>query len=517
MHRRTFHLLIALLIVAGLLRLLIPPPALAAGEEVRSNLNGWGTTPWSMSASLGGTFIYVSGQITNPDNPSTQFKFYKNSNLWYGKFDPTPISFGSIFTGLSSSGSAPNIIFNHISGRYYVFKWDGDGRGVVFQLTASPAAITGVSRTPTTPTAGQAVTVTATTNVAPPSEQALWLRYALNGNWSSSTVVKMTGSGTSFSATIPAQSAGTTVSYYVFSSGNVSSIAGADADLMTITYDTNGSSNYSYTVSSGTSAISPTQTRALWLDLNTIAWNGGPAASFRLLYDPDGGITTTAETTTCTFPTPAAPCYVPLTASGTVSGSVKNPNANGLTRLLTGLSAADARHLLRGQVVVAAYNGSGSRIDATGVQVQGVLDDLYAASATTQTLGVSYSGAIPTVRLWAPTAKSVSLRRFANSTTSTYTDHPMTLDPTSGVWSITGDASWDRQFYLFAVEVYVPSLDAVVTNLVTDPYAVSLSQDGAAADDVRSQFVNLNDADLKPAGWDTLSKPALVNPEAIIP
>ncbi len=516
MHRRTFRLLIALLIVAGLLRLLIPPPALAAGEEVRSNLNGWGTTPWSMSASLGGTFIYVSGQITNPDNPSTQFKFYKNSNLWYGKFDPTPISFGSIFTGLSSNSSAPNITFNHISGRYYVFKWDGDGRGVVFQLTASPATITGVSRTPTTPAAGQAVTVTATTNVPPPAEQALWLRYALNSNWSSSTVVKMTGSGTSFSATIPAQSAGTTVSYYVFSSGDVSSIAGADADLMTITYDTNGSSNYSYTVSSGTSAISPTQTRALWLDLNTIAWNGGPAASFRLLYDPDGGITTAAETTTCTFPTLATPCYVPLTASGTVSGSVKNPNANGLTRLLTGLSAADARHLLRGQVVVAAYNGSGSRIDATGVQIQGVLDDLYAASATTQTLGVSYSGAIPTVRLWAPTAKSVSLRRFANSTTSTYTDHPMTLDPNSGVWSITGDASWDRQFYLFAVEVYVPSLDAVVTNLVTDPYAVSLSQDGAAANDVRSQFVNLNDADLKPAGWDTLSKPALVNPEDIV-
>jgi len=129
MHRRTFHLLIALLIVAGLLRLLIPPPALAAGEEVRSDLNGWGTTSWSMSASLGGTFIYVSGQITNSDNPNTQFKFYKNSNLWYGKFDTTPISFGSIFTGLSSSGSAPNIIFNHISGRYYVFKWDGGGVG----------------------------------------------------------------------------------------------------------------------------------------------------------------------------------------------------------------------------------------------------------------------------------------------------------------------------------------------------------------------------------------------------
>ncbi|MFN3372731.1 MAG: pullulanase-type alpha-1,6-glucosidase, partial [Chloroflexus sp.] len=387
---------------------------------------------------------------------------------------------------------------------------------MVFQLSAAPATITGVSRSPAAPSAGQAVTITATTNVVPPTEQALWLRYAVNGNWTASTVVKMAGSGTSFSATIPSQPAGTTVSYYVFSSGDVSVIAGADADLMTINADTNGGTNYSYTVSSGTSAITPAQARALWLDLNTIAWNGGPAASFRLLYDPDGGMTTAAEATTCSFPAPTGPCYVALTASGTVSGYVKNPNATGLTRLLTGLNANDARHLLRGQLVVAAYNGSGSRIDATRVQTQGVLDDLYAANATAQTLGVSYSGGVPTVRLWAPTAQAVTLRRFATSTTPAYTEHPMTLDPASGVWSVTGDAAWDRQFYLFAVEVYVPSVDAIVTNLVTDPYAVSLSQDGAAAGDVRSQFVNLNDADLKPAGWDTLSKPALANPEDIV-
>ena len=62
----------------------------------------------------------------------------------------------------------------------------------------------------------------------------------------------------------------------------------------------------------------------------------------------------------------------------------------------------------------------------------------------------------------------------------------------------------------------MPSTDAVVHNLVTDPYAVSLSQDGAAAGDVRSQFVNLADADLKPTGWDSLTKPALAAPEDIV-
>ncbi|WP_333691963.1 pullulanase-type alpha-1,6-glucosidase, partial [Chloroflexus sp.] len=518
MHHRSLRLLFASLITLGLIALLLPLPALAAGEAVRGELNGW-TTAWGMSSSLGGTFVYISGQIVAPDDTESEFKFFKSDGggQWYGKDAPNAVTFGQIFTGLSTGGGGErNLRLSHTQNSFYVFKWDGGNRGVVFRLTAAPVTIVSVSQTPTAPLAGQPVTVTATTGSAPPAEQAFWLRYAINGNWAGSTVLKMSGSGTSFSATIPAQLAGTTVSYYVFSSGDVTTIAGADADLMTINADTNSGSNYNYTVSSGPSVITPAQARALWLDTGTIAWNGGPAASFRLLYDPDGGMTTAAETTVCSFPAPATSCYVSLTPSGTVSGYVKNPNATGMTRLITGLSATDAAHLLRGQLVVAAYDSGNNRIDATRVQIQGVLDAIYAANASPQALGASYSGGVPTVRVWAPTARSVTLRRFANSTTTTFSAHPMTLDPASGVWSVTGDASWDRQFYLFAVEVYVPTLDAVVTNLVTDPYSVSLSQDGAAAGDVRSQFVNLDDADLKPTGWDTLSKPTLANPEDIV-
>ena len=187
-----------------------------------------------------------------------------------------------------------------------------------------------------------------------------------------------------------------------------------------------------------------------------------------------------------------------LTASGTVSGYPKNPNATGLTRLTTGLSADDAKYLLKGQVVVASYNSGGTRLDATRAQIQSVLDALYAASAKTQTLGVTYSGNVPSVKLWAPTAKSVTLRRYATSTGAEAGNVAMTLDAASGVWSAAGDAAWNRQFYLFDVQVYVPSVDAVVNNLVTDPYAVNLSADTTATSDLRSQFVNLADADLKP-------------------
>ncbi len=249
----------------------------------------------------------------------------------------------------------------------------------------------------------------------------------------------------------------------------------------------------------------PTGMRAFWLDTNTIGWNGAAGTSYKLLYDPDGALDpAVAGATVCTFPAPTAPCHVNLTASGTVSGYPKNPNATGLPRLLTGLSAANAKHLLKGQVVVASYDGSTALLDISHVQIQSVLDALYADSAKTQTLGVSYSAGVPTLRVWAPTARSVTLRRYADSTTSTYTTHTLTEATASGVWSVTGAASWDRQYYLLDVEVYVPSEDAVLNNLVTDPYAVSLSTDSA-----RSQFVNLADSDLMPVGWTSLAKPAL--------
>jgi pullulanase-type alpha-1,6-glucosidase len=512
--------ILSLLVALALLVAALPLPTAAgtsaaplSGEAVRGDLNSWGS--WAMTSSLGGTFIHTTGQITAGSDSSSLFKFFKNSDQWYG--NSGAINFAQIYTNFSTGGGDSS--FNHIQNRYYAFKWNGDSSGVVFQLSAAPVNIPTVNRLPVAPTSSDPVVVTTTTDATPPAEQALWLRYALNGNWGGSTVLKMAGSGMSYSATIPAQVNGMQVTYYVFSSGDVASIAGADADLMAITANTNSGSNYSYTVASAPGGIAPTQGRAMWLDVDTIAWNAASAASYRLLYDPDGGVTSAAEATACVFPTPAAPCYVPLTVSGTVSagdGFWQNPNATGKIKLLTGLSADNAKHLLKGQVVVASYNGGGARVDATRTQIQSVLDALYAANAAPQTLGVVYSGGAPSVKLWAPTAKTVTLRRYADSSTASYTSHTMTLDPASGVWSVAGDSSWNRQFYLFDVEVYVPSTDAVEHNLVSDPYAVSLSQDGAAAGDVRSQFVNLVDADLKPAGWDSLSKPALAAPEDIV-
>ncbi len=164
------------------------------------------------------------------------------------------------------------------------------------------------------------------------------------------------------------------------------------------------------------------------------------------------------------------------------------------------------RAALKGQVAVAAYGGSGTLLDATGLQIAGVLDDLYTYDGP---LGVSLAGDLPTLTVWAPTARSVRLHRFADAEAATQaTVQPMRMDPDTGVWSITGRPDWLNQFYLFEVEVIRPVERRVVTSLVTDPYSLSLSMNSR-----RSQIIDLGAPSLTPAGWAELVKPPLAAPE----
>ena len=55
------------------------------------------------------------------------------------------------------------------------------------------------------------------------------------------------------------------------------------------------------------------------------------------------------------------------------------------------------------------------------------------------------------------------------------------------------------------------STNKVETNVVTDPYSISLARNST-----RSQIVSLDDADLQPRGWRNLHKPYLAAPEDIV-
>jgi pullulanase-type alpha-1,6-glucosidase len=244
--------------------------------------------------------------------------------------------------------------------------------------------------------------------------------------------------------------------------------------------------------------------QAMWVNEDTIVWNtvGSPRYTYALHYAPDGNLTATpqgvtgGETISLTF----------VTAGPGADVLKRNPYLAGFSTFQ--LDPADLDRIpaiVKSQLAVTAHDQTGKLVDASGVQIWGVLDAVFAYDGP---LGVTWNGARPTLRLWAPTARSVRLHLYADATTTDETVRPLELDPRSGVWSIEGEADWQDQFYLYEVEVYVPSTGKIEKNLVTDPYSFSLSTNST-----RSQIVDLNDAALQPPDWLQLTKPALAAPE----
>lgn len=285
----------------------------------------------------------------------------------------------------------------------------------------------------------------------------------------------------------------------------------ADDTLVSFLYD---SRSHALTISVG-SAGAPvmagnlSQQKAHWVSANTIAWDIDPleGGTYFLNYSPTGNpLILKPEGVTGGETLPLT--YDPNGLSEEIK--VKFPQlANFAAFTLPANSLRDVKIALKGQVAVTAVNADGQTVDATGLQIPGVLDDLYTYDGP---LGVIYNEDVPSLALWAPTARSVKLHLFADGDPASKSEvHPMRIDPATGVWSITGEASWTGQYYLYEVQVYSSASGAVETNLVTDPYSVSL-----ALNSTRSQIINLKDTAYMPEGWQELQKPPLNQPEDIV-
>ena len=254
---------------------------------------------------------------------------------------------------------------------------------------------------------------------------------------------------------------------------------------------------------------------AQWASKDTIAWKIGAyvkGSKFALHYaapdDPNGGLTLTTKGVT-------GGQEIPLTYGfGGLNTKIalKAPQLNGYTAFK--INSADFDKLpdiLKGPIAITESDANGKLLDATSVQAWGALDDLYASSASSATLGVSYAKDAPTLSLWAPTAKSVALHLYDDSKTTADKTIGMTFDAKTGIWSAAGDASWTNKFYLYEVHVYAPSTHKLETNMVTDPYSISLSMNST-----RSQIINFADPSLMPDGWQALAKPDLKSPTDIV-
>jgi pullulanase len=168
--------------------------------------------------------------------------------------------------------------------------------------------------------------------------------------------------------------------------------------------------------------------------------------------------------------------------------------------------ATKAKQMLTGKLLAIAYDSSNTVLAATYIQKPQVLDALYTADtndADEATLGLTYSSSDITASLWAPTAKQVSLKVF-NSAKELQSTETMTVDSNTGIWSVKTPIANDRLYYRFELTAYHYTTHNFETIWSTDPYSVSLSTNG-----MYSQFVNLQDDDLKPTNWDSHTIPVI--------
>jgi pullulanase len=248
--------------------------------------------------------------------------------------------------------------------------------------------------------------------------------------------------------------------------------------------------------------------RAHWVTPDTIAWNVGlvePGTVFRLHADPAGGLALSDDGVSggITFDLTLDPAGLPADVRA------RFPHLAAYAALKLPQDAiAIAPDLLRGELAVSKAK-DGVRLDATALQLPGVLDVLYFYPGK---LGPTFAAGTPSLRVWAPTARSVAVHLFDGpGESAAETVVPMTLDGATGTWFVRGVPGWKGKFYLYEVEVFVRSEDRVVRNLVTDPYSLSLSMNSR-----RSQLVDLSDPSLAPDGWRELVKPRLRAPTDIV-
>ncbi|MET8634318.1 pullulanase-type alpha-1,6-glucosidase [Streptomyces sp. NPDC004680] len=258
----------------------------------------------------------------------------------------------------------------------------------------------------------------------------------------------------------------------------------------------NGQEKYLLPQPAGSAAaLDLTTSKAVWIDRDTLAWNGADnAASTQLLSSHDGSIAVEDGTLTGDDERRLRLTRTTLTDAQ----KAKFPHLKDDTAWSVDPRDRDrVREALSGQLVASQRAVNGAVTAATGVQIAGVLDDLY-PGATKAALGPVFHNGRPTLSVWAPTAQSVHLDIDGTAV-------PMRRDAATGVWSVSGPASWRNRPYRYVVKVWAPSVRKVVTNEVTDPYSVALT-----ADSERSLVVDLNDRSLAPRGWSTLAKPKAV-------
>jgi pullulanase len=271
-----------------------------------------------------------------------------------------------------------------------------------------------------------------------------------------------------------------------------------------------------------TSTPTPTQildsllnvTQGYWLDRQRIAIQSQfvqTGGTYALSFSTSGGLSVT--TTGITGGT-----SIPLTIGGTLTADelMRYPQLSSYTvmQIPSTVPVTTLEMALTGQLAFSAVDSTGALKYATGLQIGGVLDDLYYYAGK---LGVVFhhgndsnwsdfgeeEGCAVKLKVWAPTSQSVSLQLF-NKSTDTAPAKTLPMRNHHGVWVACGTRDWANKYYLYSVKVWVPADSAVDTNVTSDPYSTDLALNGT-----KSRITDLESDETKPDGWDESESPRL--------
>ncbi|MCC2312773.1 pullulanase-type alpha-1,6-glucosidase [Cellulomonas xiejunii] len=255
------------------------------------------------------------------------------------------------------------------------------------------------------------------------------------------------------------------------------------------------------------------QLAAHWLDRTTIAWpssfvpSGTDPATLRFSLHASSDATLEVVDGQVTGGDDVGLTLVPGGLTADQLG--RFPALEGYLALRVDADRRTVERLLTGQLLVRQADADDVAQAVTGVQVPGVLDDLYSAKAVERTFGTTWSRGRPSLALWAPTAQDVDLlvwpadRRGAVDLDA----DPVRTDASrqrDGSWTASGPSSWSGGAYLWEVTVYAPTTGQIEVNRVTDPYAVALTLNST-----HGVLVDLDDRRYRPRQWERTAQPVV--------
>lgn len=268
--------------------------------------SGGDFTPINMTGGGGNGFLFISGPSGN-----------RFQNKWV--FSGTSAASLNAVNGISAFNSGNDMGLNMNTAGRYTFVFNDAGytqTNAKFYVAYTANAPVTVTRASQTLNFDRSANLGITTSATPSSGENIYVRYTTSSDFTSSTtVVQASGSGTSWTATIPSQTIGSTVRYFVFSSTisltSLNGMSEIDKSLSVINYDDNSRSNYSYTL---TSSYTSSQTG----NFNASSTWGGSQLF-------DGASYTIANTHTVTLNTNASIAGITINSGGTFVASDATP------------------------------------------------------------------------------------------------------------------------------------------------------------------------------------------------